>query len=82
MKHYWKKQNCLIQNPTENLHAVLEVAIKANWQIAQELRGDGKMGQALLELMEPEINKIKQAVEAEVTKKERQKGISGAVVAL
>ena len=82
MKHYWKKQNCLIQNPTENLHEVLEVAIKASWQIAQELRGDGKMSQALLELMEPEINKIKQAVEEEVTKKERQKGISGAVVAL
>lgn len=62
--------------------AVLGVAIKANWQIAQELRGDGNMCQALLELMEPEINKIKASVEAEAAKKERQKGISGAVVAL
>lgn len=40
------------------------------------------MCQALLELMEPEINRIRETVEAEATKKERQKGISGAVVAL
>lgn len=38
--------------------AVLGVAIKANWQVAQELRGDGNMCEALMELMEPEINKI------------------------
>lgn len=38
--------------------AVLGIAIKANWQVAQELRGDGSMCEALMELMEPEINKI------------------------
>ena len=58
--------------------AVLGVAIKANWQIAQELRGDGKMSQALLELMEPEINKIKETVREETT----QQGIKNAVKAL
>jgi len=31
--------------------AVLGVAIKANWQTAQELRGDGNMCEALMELM-------------------------------
>lgn len=58
--------------------AVLEVAIRANWQAAQELRGDGKMSQALLELMEPEINKIKESVREETT----QQGIKNAIAAL
>jgi len=38
--------------------AVLQVVAKANWQVIEELRGDESMCQALLELMEPEINKI------------------------
>ena len=58
--------------------AVLEVAIKANWKIAQELRGDGNMCQALMELMEPEINKIKETVREETT----QQGIKNAIAAL
>ena len=62
--------------------AVLGVAIKANWQIAQALRGDGKMSQALLELMEPEINKIKETVRAETTQQVTQQGIRNAIVAL
>lgn len=66
--------------------AVLGVAIKANWQIAQELRGDGNMCQALMELMEPEINKIKETVREETTQKVTQqvaqKGIKNAISAL
>lgn len=54
--------------------SVLEVTVNANWQIVEELRGDEHMCQALLEIMEPEINKIKD--------KERQKGIKSAIVAL
>lgn len=38
--------------------AVLEVSIRANLEIARELKGDESMCQALLEIMEPEINKI------------------------
>ncbi|MDE7267135.1 MAG: hypothetical protein K2N89_06705 [Lachnospiraceae bacterium] len=62
--------------------AVLGVAIKANWKIAQELRGDGKMSQALLELMEPEINKIMETVREETTKQVTQEVIRNAIVAL
>ena len=58
--------------------SVLEVTVKANWQIVEELRGDEHMCQALLEIMEPEINKIKE----EAANKERQKGIKNAIVAL
>lgn len=46
--------------------SVLEVSIGANWKIVEELRGDDSMCKALLEIMEPEINKI---VELEVQKK-------------
>lgn len=48
-------------------NSVLEVSIRANQEIVQELKGDEKMCQALLELMEPEINKItEKAVEKAV----------------
>ncbi len=70
----------------ELAEAVLEVAIKANWQTAQELRGDGNMCEALMELMEPEINKIKETVREEtkqqVTQQVIQQGIKNAVIAL
>lgn len=59
----------------ELAESVLEVSIGANWKIVEELRGDGSMCKALLELMEPEINKI---VEMEV-QKESQKSIVNAV---
>ena len=45
--------------------SVLEVSIRANRQVVEELRGGDKMCKALLEIMEPEINKI---VESEVEK--------------
>ena len=38
--------------------AVLEVSVRANQKIVEELKGDESMCQALLEIMEPEINKI------------------------
>lgn len=39
--------------------SVLEVSLRANSQMIEELRGDDSMCQALLEIMEPEINEIK-----------------------
>ncbi len=38
--------------------AVLEMSIRANLEAVKELKGDATMCQALLEIMEPEINKI------------------------
>lgn len=38
--------------------SVLEVSARANRKIINELRGDGNMCNALLEIMEPEINEI------------------------
>lgn len=38
--------------------AVLEVSVRANQEIVEMLKGDGNVCQALLEIMEPEINKI------------------------
>lgn len=70
--------------------SILQVSVKANKQVVEELRGEERMCEALLEIMEPEINKIKERtkeevtreVTREVTKEERQKGIRSAVVAL
>lgn len=70
--------------------SILQVSISANKQVVKQLRGDESMCQALLEIMEPEINKIKETVRVEttqqvtrqVTQQERQRGIRSAVVAL
>ncbi len=48
--------------------SVLQVSIGANKQVVEELRGDENMCQALLDIMEPEINKIKENVKEEVTR--------------
>lgn len=48
--------------------AVLEVSIRANQQAVEELRGDEGMCQALLEIMEPEINKIAEEAAKEAAK--------------
>ena len=45
--------------------SVLEVSIRANWEIIKELRRNENMCQALLEIMEPEIDKIKNQVKNE-----------------
>ncbi len=47
--------------------AVLEVSVRANQEIVKELKGDETMCQALLEIMEPEINKIKEQTIKETT---------------
>lgn len=44
---------------------MLEVSIRANWEIIKELRRDKNMCQALLEIMEPEIDKIKNQIKNE-----------------
>ena len=46
---------------------MLEMEIKVNWRVAQELRGDGSMCEVLMELMESEINKIRENVREETT---------------
>lgn len=48
--------------------SVLQVSVKANKQVVEELRGEKHMCEALLEIMEPEINKIKERTKEEVTK--------------
>ena len=59
--------------------AVLEASIRANQQVVEELRGDEGMCQALLEIMEPEINRIVEEAtersrrEVEQSKKEVEK---------
>ena len=50
--------------------AVLEVSVRANQEVAEELKGDEHMCQALLEIMEPEINKIAEEVAKEAAIKE------------
>ena len=40
--------------------SVLEVSVRANKQVIEELRGDDSMCQALLEIMEPEIEKSRE----------------------
>ncbi len=50
--------------------AILEVSIQANQEIVEELKGDASMCQALLEIMEPEINKITEKAVKEATEKE------------
>ena len=58
--------------------AVLEVSVKANRGIVEELKGDEAMCQALLEIMEPEIAQIvRQATEKERREKEEERGQTG-----
>lgn len=52
--------NCITQKFDRELaDSVLEVSIRANRQIVDELRGGNGMCKALLEIMEPEIEKIR-----------------------
>ncbi len=59
----------------ELAESVLEVSIRANRHVVDELRGDDRVCQALLEIMEPEINKIK----AETKEKTKENDILCAV---
>lgn len=58
--------------------SVLEVSVGANRQVIEELKGDGRMCQALMEIMEPELLLKKQ----EGLKEGLKKGISGTVETL
>lgn len=53
--------------------AVLEVSVRANQGIVEELKGDKHMCQALLEIMEPEINKIAAEVAEKAAKEAAEK---------
>ncbi len=55
--------------------SILEVSVKANKKILNEIRGDDQMCQALLELMEPEINEIKRKAEEQGIERGIEKGI-------
>lgn len=67
MRNLFEKVIALTQKFDRELaDSVLEVSIKANKKIVEELRGDDSMCQALLEIMEPEINKeVNRRVETE-----------------
>jgi len=67
MKELLEKTESIKQKFDRELaDSVLEVSIRANQCIVDELRGDDSMCQALLEIMEPEINKIKEDAVAAV----------------
>ena len=57
---YFEKHGIRVTNPygRELADSVLEVSIRANRQVVEGLRGGDKMCKALLEIMEPEIDKI------------------------
>ena len=54
--------------------SVLEVSIRANKQIIEEMRGDESMCDALLEIMRPEVEKITKEIAKESEKKGKEKG--------
>ena len=61
LRDFWEQiQGISGKYDRELADAVLEVCTRANWETIRELRGGGKeMCQAMLELMEPEINQIR-----------------------
>ena len=59
--------------------SVLEVSIRANRKMVEELRGDKNMCQALLEIMEPEIMKIKEETRQETRQETMREAILRAV---
>jgi hypothetical protein len=87
MRNLLEKIEAMNQKQDRELaDSVLQVSISANKQVVEELRGDETMCQALLEIMEPEINKIKADVREEVTKEVTReatmKGIKSIVAVL
>ena len=50
-----------INETAGDVYSVLEVSVRANKEIVNQLKGEGdSMCQALLEIMEPEINEIRE----------------------
>lgn len=69
MKELLEKTESIKQKFDRELaDSVLEVSIRANQCIVDELGGDDSMCQALLEIMEPEINKIVEEATEKVRK--------------
>mgnify|MGYP001025883843 FL=1 len=59
--------------------SVLEVSIGANVQVIEELMGDGRMCQALLEIMEPHLQRREKEGLEEGIKEGIKRGINGAI---
>ncbi len=74
MKEFWEQiQRIEDKYERELADAVLEVCTQANWETIREIKGGGDMCQAMLELMAPEIEKIRketaEKAAAEATRK-------------
>ena len=59
--------------------SVLEVSIGANVQVIEELMGDGRRCQALLEIMEPDLQRREKEGVEEGIKEGIKRGINGAI---
>ena len=59
--------------------SILETSIQTNFEAVEPLSDNDRVCQALLEIMEPEINKIKEAVTREVTESVTKSNILSAV---
>lgn len=60
--------------------SVLEVTARANKEIINELRGDGNMCNALLEIMAPEIEeRVEERVEERIREREMKAEIIGGI---
>ena len=59
--------------------SVLEVSVKANKQLVENLRGDDDMSQALLEIMEPLLLEREKQVEIRAKQEGIKEGIRGLV---
>lgn len=78
MEAFLKKIDALTQKLDRELaDSVLEVSIRANQKMVEELRGDGIMCQALLEIMEPEITKIKEEARQETMRETILRAVEG-----
>ncbi len=66
MRELFERIDALTQKQDRELaDSVLEVSIRANREIVEELRGEEEMCQALMEIMEPEIMRIKEEIRKE-----------------
>ena len=80
MKELLERIDALKKFDRELADSVLEVSIRANQKMVEELRGDGKMCQALLEIMEPEILKIKEEIRQKTMQETRQETMQEAIL--
>lgn len=62
--------------------SVLEVSVSANKQLVKELKGDDSMSQALLEIMQPELQEIERKLMEKWRKEGREEGIRHMITTL